>query len=74
MSITSSADMRRRLNEAIAAGNKVRGRPLTAREQLNNLRAALSEHDSDCSWHKGGRCSCGADEFRVGFMHVSADR
>ena len=52
-----------RVRAAIAERNRLRGRELTAREQLMNLTAALGEHDSDCS---GKPCSCGADDFNLG--------
>jgi hypothetical protein len=73
MSTVSTSDMRSRLKEAIKAADKARGRPLTAREKLNNLTSALSEHDSDCGWHEGARCNCGADDFRAGFIHLRSD-
>jgi len=53
----------RRLAERCATLDALRGRPLSAREQLNNLTAALSEHDSDCASHRGAPCDCGADDF-----------
>lgn len=53
-----------KLREAIAQQDRARGRPLTDAEKLENLRKALAEHDSDCGYQDGQRCSCGADEFR----------
>lgn len=40
--------MRQRLQEIIARQDAERGRPLTAREQLENLAAALAEDDGPC--------------------------
>ena len=53
-----------RMRAAIAERNRLRGRGLTASEQLDNLTAALGEHDSDCN---GKPCLCGADDFRAKF-------
>lgn len=49
----------------IAQRNTARGRPLTAKEQLDNLRAAIGECDSDCMSRRGIYCNCGAWEFRA---------
>ena len=43
---------------------------LTARQQINNLRNALSEHDSDCAVHHDCGCDCGANEFARKFSVI----
>lgn len=53
-----------RMRAAIVERDRLRGRKLTASEQLGNLIAALGEHDSDCN---GDPCTCGADAFRIKF-------
>ena len=40
--------MRRRLNAIIADQDTKRGRPLTDREKLDNLAAALAADDTEC--------------------------
>ena len=42
----------------------------TARQQINNLRNALSEHDSDCAVHNDCGCDCGANEFARKFSVI----
>jgi hypothetical protein len=63
--VITDRDLERRakLQKFIDQQDAARGRPLTATEKLENLRSALSEHDSDCLWHKGLECDCGAIRF-----------
>lgn len=61
------ADQDRRMREAIAKRDAERGRPLTAKEQLDNLTAAIGECDTDCASHAGAPCTCGAVEFKAKF-------
>lgn len=56
-----------RMRQAIAARDAARGRPLTAKEKLDNLTFALGECDSDCAIHEGHACTCGAVEFKSKF-------
>lgn len=58
---------RERMRQAIAERDAARGRPLTDKEQLDNLIAAIGECDSDCLTHKGLACDCGAVGFKARF-------
>lgn len=60
-------NVRERIQQAIAERDAARGRPLTAKEKLDNLTFALGECDSDCLTHKGLACDCGALDFKARF-------
>lgn len=67
--MTVTDEQRARLKAHIAKQDAERGRPLTDREKVGNLYAALSEHDDDCLIHKGDECDCGADSFAEKFKN-----
>lgn len=59
------ATARRRLEQRRETMAKLRGRHLTAREQLRNLHEALAEHESDCATKLNQPCDCGAGHFET---------
>lgn len=58
------SDTRAKFDLMIAQRDRARGRSLTAKEQLDNLTAAMGECDSDCASRQGNYCNCGARKFR----------
>lgn len=56
-----------RMQEAIAERDRLRGRSLSDKEQLDNLTHALGECDSDCASFRGDTCDCGGQDFKAKF-------
>jgi hypothetical protein len=60
-------EMELKMRAMIEQRNRARGRPLTAKEHLDNLTQAIGECDSDCASQRGIYCDCGAREFQAKF-------
>lgn len=58
---------RKRIAQRRETMEALRGRRLTAKEQLTNLFSDLATHDSNCATHKDAGCTCGANEIAANF-------